>query len=298
MDYLASQHGIASSQCRAYGGTRDVVARLTAGVDEILTNCPVEAVCPADGGSGVDITFKDRDNGSSLVTRRFDRVVLATQANTSLGMLQGVSRKLTDALAAVPYEARTVLVHTDESLLPPSRVDWRPLNIFRRLSPDADDACSVSVWLNKVDWMLESELERPVFQTWNPWKKAAPGTVIAEGVFQRPLVTPASRAMAAALEKAQGEHGIHICGAYVLYSMPLLENGVRSGLKAARRLGAKLDWGCECTALTCECEDVRTCAETADDREQRAATWRLTLFAAVAIGMGLFARSTWRGSSK
>ena len=51
VDYFADKYGLSGAQCRAYGGPRDVVARLTAPVERVVTSANIERV-DADGESG------------------------------------------------------------------------------------------------------------------------------------------------------------------------------------------------------------------------------------------------------
>jgi hypothetical protein len=44
------------------------------------------------------------------------------------------------------------------------------------------------------------------------------------------------------LANVQGVGGLYFVGAYSLYSVPLLENGVASAMKVALRLGARVPW--------------------------------------------------------
>lgn len=89
----------------------------------------------------------------------------------------------------------------------------------------------------RIDGALRSELTRDVYQTWNPVVEPAKAEVIADYSFERPVVTKASVQALRRLEAAQGARHVWLVGAYSRYSMPLLENGVKSGMVVARRLG-------------------------------------------------------------
>ena len=100
----------------------------------------------------------------------------------------------------------------------------------------------VTVWMNEIDAGLREELSTPVFQTWNPAAlRPAPSTVRAEYTFERPVVTFDSAAAMVSLAQTQGRGSVWFVGAYSLYSMPLLENGVKSAIGVARRLGVNCD---------------------------------------------------------
>ena len=61
--------------------------------------------------------------------------------------------------------------------------------------------------------------------------------MIADYAFERPVVTPASAQTMARLDASQGAGRVWTVGAYSRFSMPLLENGVKSAMEVARALG-------------------------------------------------------------
>mmetsp|Transcript_34592 Transcript_34592/g.90575 ORF Transcript_34592/g.90575 Transcript_34592/m.90575 type:complete len:214 (-) Transcript_34592:279-920(-) len=139
------------------------------------------------------------------------------------------------ALRAFEYERKRVVLHTDASLMPPLRRDWSPLNIV--VDP-RHDAASVTVWMNRIDHGLRSELGGvTLFQTWNPHAEPEAATVKYDYSFERPVVTFDSAKAMQQLQDAQGRNHVWFVGAYARFSMPLLENGVKSSMEVARRLG-------------------------------------------------------------
>jgi len=231
VDYFANKYGLSGAQCRAYGGTRDVVARLTEPVTRVVTSASIEGVA----ASKASCTLTWRDAAGRTHSEDFDEVVLAMQANASRKVLRtGAAPAQLCALEAFPYEKKRVVLHTDPLLMPAQRRDWSPLNIV--VTP-SEDAASVTVWMNHIDKALTAELSAPVFQTWNPVIEPETSTVIADFAFERPVVTAASVRAMAALQEAQGDGHVWFVGAYSLNSMPLLENGVKSAMMVARHLG-------------------------------------------------------------
>lgn len=274
VDYMAVGWTLLASRAhlRAYTGTKDVVTKLTEGVKKVHTACAVQSVtrfsggADGDDGGGVEVAYKDgAEVDAPVLTQRFDHVVLATQANTSLHLLKDASEDERRGLGSFAYENSRVVVHTDASLLPDDRSQWSPLNIVMA-NPDA---CTCHVWMNRIDGMLRKELTREVFQTWNPSDDADPATVHMDATFQRPVVTTKSKAGMDLLTAQQGKQRTWFCGAYQLYSMPLLENGVRSGLKVAAMMGARVPISCTCDKLTCTCHDG------GDDEEEVGAVRRI-----------------------
>jgi len=61
--------------------------------------------------------------------------------------------------------------------------------------------------------------------------------VKADFSFERPIVTAKSVQAMRTLNLTQGRGHVWLVGAYVRYSMPLLENGVKSAIEVAKALG-------------------------------------------------------------
>eukprot|EP00965_Chrysotila_dentata_P146189 4827582-Pleurochrysis_carterae.AAC.1 len=89
--------------------------------------------------------------------------------------------------------------------------------------------------MNHIDAHLSSDLQRDLFQTWNPHREPAADTLKVDYTFERPVVTAASVAAMEQLQRSQGEKHVWLVGAYSRYSMPLLENGVKSALEVRTR---------------------------------------------------------------
>ena len=264
--YLAGRHGMCSSQRRINGGLKQVTDRLTAPVHRLKMGSAVVGVRQCDDERGGVLVRYVADGGGSeqggngrvVVEERFDHVVVATQANTALKLLENPAEEVRAALAAIPYETNRVLVHTDATAsMPSSHVDWSPFNFV--LKPGAD-APQVDIWLNACDPYLRSNLTAPVFQSWatHPELEPDPETVVVDATFERPVVTAASAAGIRALQAVQQHPAaardgrrVWFCGAYSLYAIPLLENGIRSAVQVVRAMGggahipADLDEGFE-----------------------------------------------------
>lgn len=230
VDYFANKYGLSGAQCRAYGGTRDVVSKLTAPVSRVTTSAWIEGV----QASKASCSLTWRDAKANLHVEAFDEVVLAMQANASARVLSSDADEQLAALRSFEYEKKRVVLHTDAALMPPHRRDWSPLNI--EVASGAD-AASVTVWMNRIDGKLRRGLTAPVFQTWNPLVEPATSSVIADFSFERPVVTKSSLRAMERLQESQGKGHVWFVGAYSLNSMPLLENGVKSAMRVARRLG-------------------------------------------------------------
>jgi predicted NAD/FAD-binding protein len=93
--------------------------------DRIRLNCPVQQVRRCLDG----VTVSTREFGHE----RYDHVVIATHSDQALAMLEDPSKEEQSVLGATPYIRNSVVLHTDESLLPRKRSTWSSWNY--RLQP-------------------------------------------------------------------------------------------------------------------------------------------------------------------
>jgi predicted NAD/FAD-binding protein len=211
---------------RVRHGIKDVVTRLSAGVQHLALGQPVDRV--SGDASGVAVSVAG-------AVQQFDHVVIAAQANHALDMLQSTPAEH-DALSSFTYQSSTVLMHSDARLAPPNRASWRPVNFI--LTPGAQMPMA-TIWMNTVHPNLG---DTPIFQTWNPVIEPDPARVLSRVSVQRPLVNEASVRGIAQLEALHAMPGrrIWFAGAYASPGVPLLESAVTSALAVARRISGRI----------------------------------------------------------
>lgn len=199
-------------------GTREVVERLTEPLHALHCGVRVQRIVP--DGDRLRVSW---DGGE----RRFDHVVVATQANQATAMLDAAFERERDALERFAYEGSVVVVHTDERLAPRDRRHWAPVNL---ITSDAHDKPMATIWMNRVQPGL-AQLP-PVFQTWNPIIEPREDSLRAKARFERPLVNAASLEGARRVRQLQSEAGrrLWFCGSYLGPGIPLLEAAARTAL--------------------------------------------------------------------
>jgi predicted NAD/FAD-binding protein len=239
--YLLS--GIArESVRRACGGADEVARRLGAPLARRRLGARVASlVREAPGAAGGHAAVALREAGGSV--ERFDHVVLATQADQALGLLADASPAEAALLSAFAYAELRVTMHHDTALLPPDRRDWSAVNLFVHPAHAAPES---TIWIDRVMPGLPSRPgAAPVLQTVMPARRPRDELVVAEAVFQRPLVTTGSAAALPRLAALHAEPGrqIWFCGSYAEAGVPLLESAVRSAWQAAQGVLAALGRG-------------------------------------------------------
>jgi len=214
---------------RAAHGTRDVVSRLSSRFDEVYLATSITNVSQSE--SGCTITT---DDGGAF---SFDHVVVATQANTAIGVIESISKIEQDALGLFKYEQVETIVHTDVAFMPTRRKDWATFNMIS--NPD-QSAAMCTILLNH--FYPEWDCDESVFQTIMPLGVPRPELVIAQARMQRPVVdsrTARGHELLSQIHShrdCRGQRRIWFCGSYASPGIPLLESGISSAIGIAERL--------------------------------------------------------------
>ncbi|USQ80660.1 NAD(P)/FAD-dependent oxidoreductase [Ornithinimicrobium faecis] len=207
------------------GGSRAYVDRLAARLPDVRRGCAVRAVTRHE--DGVEVTTEDGRRTA------YDQVVVATHADQALDLLADADPVEKEALAAYCYSVNHTLLHTDTSVLPAprARASWN-----YRMSGCRQDApgARVSYWMNRLHGLEPSVADHVV--TLNAGTDIDPDRVVAEMAYAHPVFTRESVAAAAVLREAGGTH-LAFAGAHLGWGFH--EDGARSGLAAATRLGAR-----------------------------------------------------------
>jgi uncharacterized protein len=203
------------------GGSGEYVERVAAGIQEVRTGTKVVAV--HETPDGVEVTD---GNGE---TRRYDAVVVATHPDQALAMLAEPTRAQREVLAALPYSSNTAHLHTDSTLLPRARNAWASWNFLR--TEHAQGRVTVSYDLTRL---MRLPTDRRYLVTLGGGDRIDPDTILATREYAHPLYTPGSVAAQARLPEIDTDR-VSFAGAY--HGWGFHEDGARSGLRAAERLG-------------------------------------------------------------
>jgi predicted NAD/FAD-binding protein len=225
-----SHHGMlsitGSPQWRTVvGGSREYVARVAAGLDDVRVGLKVTSV--RESGRAVEVT-----DGNGSITS-YDGVVIATHPEQALAMLEEPTATQREALAAMSYSANHAVLHTDTSVLPRAaraRASW---NFLR--PREARGAVTVTYDLTRLQ-RLPTRTHYLV--TLGGDDRVDPARVLARMEYAHPLYTPESVAAQRRLPEANTER-LAFAGAY--HGWGFHEDGARSGAAAAAHLGQLWD---------------------------------------------------------
>ncbi len=194
-----------------------LVARLRAAGIALELASPVARV--DRDGAGVTLAVRGRE-------RRFDRVVLATHADTALALLAAPTADESSTLGAFTYSRNPTVLHGDASCLPARRAAWASWNYVA--DPD-DGRVAVTYWMNALQGLAPAPLR---LVTLNP--RRPPAGALAHADFAHPQLDFAALAAQAALPRLQGVARTYFAGAHAGFGFH--EDGLRSGVRAAARV--------------------------------------------------------------
>ena len=208
------------------GGSKRYVEALTQPfADRIRLRTPVRAVVrDADGG------------GVSVDGERFDHVVLATHADTTLKILGDDATPLErELLSAFPYAPNEAVLHHDRRLLPRRRRAWASWNYHLLDEPSGKP--TVTYHMNRLQ-SLPSSARRQWCVTLNRTEAIDPEAIVRRIQYAHPVFTQAGMAAQERVAEISGGRGrTHFAGAY--WGWGFHEDGVVSGLRVARELGSE-----------------------------------------------------------
>ncbi len=195
----------------------------------------VDALLAVLAGSGrftlklsTPVTSIKRGSSIALVAdreHRFDRVVIATHADTALAMLADPSPAEARVLGAIHYSTNRTVLHTDRTFLPrrpAAAASWNYVG-----DPDTSRV-AVTYSMSR----LQGLPDRPYLVTLEPRRE--PAGVLAVATFRHPQFELAALAAQRELP-ALGGPLTAFAGAYFRFGFH--EDGLRSGIAAARKVG-------------------------------------------------------------
>ena len=205
------------------GGSRVYVERAAKNLSAVQLGTPVRGIARHD--HGIDV----RDDDDQLVT--FDRVVVATHADTALRLLEDPSADERRALGAFRYSRNETVLHTDAGVLPSARRAQASWNYRLPGCTTATDRVLVTYDMNRLQ-QLPSTTKHLV--TLNAGEAIDPERVIATMAYEHPVFTRESVAVQP-LMPGLNTGRIAFAGAYQGWGFH--EDGCRSGAAAAGALG-------------------------------------------------------------
>ncbi len=211
------------------GGSREYVRRLSESYkDRIRLGAAVTSITRDADGVVVTDSLGHSD--------RYDHVVIAAHAPDALAMLADASACEQEILSAVRYRPNDVYLHRDERLMPRRKAAWSAWNFLREGSDDSADV-SVTYWMNLLQGIDKS---KPLFVSLNPPFSPDPAKIFARFSYDHPQFDRPALKSQQDIHRIQGNNRTWFCGAWTGFGFH--EDGIRSGLEIAGKLGAEAPW--------------------------------------------------------
>ena len=192
--------------------------------DKILLNIPVKSVY-RDQGKAVVIDAKGQK-------KIYDKVILASHADESLALLGDATAQEKEVLGKFKYHPNRTTLHTDESIMPKTRLAWSSWNY--RISKGET---STIYWMNNLQHV---STKKNYFVSINELHEIARDKVVWEGVYTHPVYDVEAITAQSKLSGLNQNGIVYFCGAYFKYGFH--EDGLVSGLDVARNITGRPIW--------------------------------------------------------
>jgi len=208
------------------GGSRAYVQRIAADLEgRVRLADPAKAVRRVP--SGAEVLTADG-------WQHFDEVILACHSDQARALLTDMDDDEAALLGAIRYSPNTAILHRDPSLMPSRRAAHAAWNYVR---DDAGSSPCVTYDMNRLQGI---DRRYPLYVTLNPDRKPDPSLTFGEFQYDHPQFTTAAMAAQRTFNRIQGPRHTWFAGAWLGYGFH--EDGLRSGLRIALRLGGQIPW--------------------------------------------------------
>jgi predicted NAD/FAD-binding protein len=210
------------------GGSKEYVKKLVSSFKEkIRLSSPVFSITRKDG----KVEIKLSSDNDQIET--FDAVVIATHSDQALKLLSDKTSLEVEILSALPYQRNEALLHTDDTVLPKSKIAWASWNY--NLDQESDEPVALTYNMN----ILQSLNPLDTFCVRLNSNGLVNSTkVIKKLKYDHPLFTVEGIAAQKRKNEINGVNNTYFCGAY--WRNGFHEDGVVSALDVAKKFGLSL----------------------------------------------------------
>lgn len=214
-------------------GARSYVRKLTEPFHErIRLKSPVARV--ERGGAGVKVHPLE---GEAEV---FDKVILASHADQSLGMLSDATPLERELLGPFQYQANEATLHTDHAFMPRTRRCWASWNYHIQPMEDGSIRPSTHYWMNSLQGVSDKV---DYFVSINADDRLAPEKVLKRISYEHPLFDLAAiraQKRLPELNRLSRDQTTYYCGSYFRYGFH--EDAFMSAVNLCRDLLGEEPW--------------------------------------------------------
>lgn len=207
------------------GGSRQYLQPLAASFRERI-QVDADIACVRRESDAAVLRFRD---GSE---QRFDEVVFACHSDQALALLADPSVEEQRILAAIPYQANEVILHTDSSLLPASTRAWSSWNYWLR-----EERQSQAVLTYNMNILQGIDAPVTFCVTLNASDAINKRHILGRFNYSHPVFSLQSNQAVAQWQQINGTRRSWYCGAW--WGNGFHEDGVVSARRVAEALGVE-----------------------------------------------------------
>ena len=159
----------------------------------------------------------------------FDRVVIAVHADQVLSLLEKPTTQEQKIFGAWSYQSNLVVLHSDESVMPPLRRAWASWNYTREVRSNKKAPLSMTYWMNNLQGL---KTRRQYFVTLNRSGVIRESSIVKDFIYAHPLYTRKSIATQPFLPRLNGKRNTWFAGSY--FSHGFHEDATKAAMLASR----------------------------------------------------------------
>ena len=163
----------------------------------------------------------------------YDKIVFATHADQAMNLLDELSSDEKSILNSFKYTKNSAYLHTDEKLMPNSKLAWSSWNFLQNF--DEKNNFALTYWMNKLQKINKN---KNYFVSVNP--NFEPDNIIDQTLFEHPVFNMETLKSQKKLGSIQGKKNTFYCGSYCGYGFH--EDGIQSAAYIAKQLNIILPW--------------------------------------------------------
>jgi uncharacterized protein len=207
------------------GGSRSYVDKAVKGLTSVRLTTPVRSITRHHN----QVEIRSEDD----VCETFSRVVIATHADTALGLLAEPTDAERDVLGSFGYSRNHTVLHNDQRVLPKARRARASWNYLMPTCSTSSADVVVSYDMNRLQRLATTT---PHLVTLNADARIDSDLILAEMDYEHPIYTLDSVAAQRRLPELSVDRTA-FAGAY--HGWGFHEDGCRSGVAAARSMGVQ-----------------------------------------------------------
>lgn len=170
-------------------------------------------------------------HAETVLEQSFDQVIFACHSDQALALLEAPTAEEQRILGAIPYQSNEVVLHTDASLLPNSRLAWASWNYH--LSEETTTTAAVTYHMNRLQNFHKCPEQLCV--TLNRTHAIREDKILRRCEYSHPVFTLAGMEAQQQHHRISGANHSHFAGAYWFNGFH--EDGVVSALRVCKSLG-------------------------------------------------------------